>query len=65
MPSGRNEVALNLAHILAGRSPDWVLQSNDILYIPASGGKRALQTLMGVPAAVVTSAGQAATYSRF
>ena len=64
-PSGRNEVALNLAHILAGRSPDRVLQSNDILYIPASGGKRALQTLMGVPAAVVTSAGQAATYSRF
>jgi polysaccharide biosynthesis/export protein len=60
-PGGRIEVALDLAHIVAGRSPDRVLQNNDILYIPASGGKRALQTFLGVPASVAT----AAAYSRF
>jgi len=60
-PSGRQEVALNLGDILAGRSPDRVLQNNDILYIPASGEKRALQTFFGVPASLAT----AAAYSRF
>ena len=60
-PTGRKEIALNLGHILAGRSPDQVLQSNDILYVPASGGKRAIRTLASVPAGVVT----AAMYSRF
>jgi polysaccharide export outer membrane protein len=60
-PTGRKEIALDIGHILAGQSPDPVLQSNDILYVPASGGKRAVQTLASVPAAVVT----AATYSRF
>lgn len=60
-PSGRKEIALNIADILAGRSQDQVLQSNDVLYIPASGGKRAMRTLASVPAAVVS----AATYSRF
>jgi polysaccharide export outer membrane protein len=64
-PSGRKEIALNLKDILAGRSPDQVLKNDDILYVPASGGKRALHTLAGVPASVVTGAAGATTYSRF
>jgi polysaccharide export outer membrane protein len=60
-PNGRNEIPLDIAHILAGRSADPVLQTNDILYVPASGGKRAMRTLASVPAGVMTSA----TYSRF
>jgi polysaccharide biosynthesis/export protein len=60
-PSGRKEIALNLHNILAGRSPDQVLQSNDILYVPASGGKRVIRTFAGVPALVAG----AAAYSRF
>jgi polysaccharide export outer membrane protein len=64
-PSGRKEIALNLNDILAGRSPDQVLKNDDILYVPASGGKRALRTLAGVPASVVTGAAGVATYSRF
>jgi polysaccharide export outer membrane protein len=64
-PSGRKEIALNLKDILAGRSPDQVLKNDDILYVPASGGKRALHTLTGVPASVVTGAAGATTYSRF
>jgi polysaccharide export outer membrane protein len=64
-PSGRKEIALNLTDILAGRSQDQVLQDHDILYVPASGGKRAMRTLVGVPASVVTGAAGAATYSRY
>jgi len=60
-PNGRKEIALNLGNILAGRSQDQLLQSNDVLYIPSSGGKRAVRSLATVPAAIVT----AATYSRF
>jgi polysaccharide export outer membrane protein len=60
-PSGRDEIALDIPHILARQSPDPILQSNDILYVPASGGRRAIRTLASVPAAVVT----AAAYSRF
>lgn len=64
-PSGRKEIALNLSDILAGRSPDQVLQNHDILFVPTSGGKRALRTFMGLPASVATTAAGAATYSRY
>jgi polysaccharide biosynthesis/export protein len=60
--SGRREIPLNIAKILNGRSPDQVLQNNDILYVPASSGKRALHAFVSVPAAVATGA---ATYSRY
>jgi polysaccharide export outer membrane protein len=60
-PSGRDEIALDIPHILARKSPDPILQSNDILYVPASGGKRAIRTLENVPGAVAA----AAAYSRF
>jgi polysaccharide export outer membrane protein len=58
--NGREEIALNLKDILAGRSPDVKLQANDILFIPGSGGKKALQTLTTVPAQVVGGAATAA-----
>ena len=59
-PNGREEIALNLKDILTGRKPDPKLQANDILYVPSSGGKRALQTLTGVPAGVAMAATDAA-----
>ncbi len=55
-PNGREEIALNLKDIMSGRKPDPKLQANDILYVPSSGGKRALQTLTNVPATLATSA---------
>ncbi|MGA9392802.1 MAG: hypothetical protein WBV69_20400, partial [Candidatus Sulfotelmatobacter sp.] len=61
VPTGRKEIALNISNILSGHSPDQILQSNDVLYVPASGGKRAIRTLSSVPGAVAA----AATYSRF
>jgi polysaccharide export outer membrane protein len=60
-PSGRKEIALNLTNILSGRAPDQMLQSNDVLYVPASSGRRAVRTLSNVPGAVAA----AAAYSRF
>jgi len=60
-PSGRKEIALNITNILSGRAPDQILQSNDVLYVPASGGRRAVRTLSNVPGAVAA----AAAYSRF
>jgi polysaccharide biosynthesis/export protein len=60
-PSGRDEIALDIPHILARQSPDPILQSNDILYVPSSGGRRAIRTLSSVPGALAG----AAAYSRF
>ena len=39
-PDGRVEVSLNVKNIINGRSPDPVLQTNDILFVPVSGPKR-------------------------
>lgn len=58
---GRQEIALNVNEILSGRSRDQGLQNDDILYIPSSGGKRALRSLSTIPSAVAV----AAVYSRF
>jgi polysaccharide biosynthesis/export protein len=63
--AGRKEIPLNIANILAGRAPDPVLQNNDIVYVPSSGGKRAIRTFTSVPAGVALTAAGAATYSRF
>ena len=62
--TGRREVAINVKDILAGRSPDQVLQANDILYIPASGGKRALHTFTSATTTIATGAGTAVVYRR-
>jgi len=52
----RSEIPIELKSILARKSPDVPLLSNDILYIPDATGKRAsvktLETLLGVGAAV-------------
>jgi polysaccharide export outer membrane protein len=42
-PRGREEIPVNLKHILSGRASDPGLQANDILYIPDSNSKRALR----------------------
>ncbi|MFZ0964023.1 MAG: polysaccharide biosynthesis/export family protein [Terriglobia bacterium] len=59
-PNGREEINLDLKSILAGRSPDPVLQADDILFVPGSGGKKALHTLTSVPATVVGGAASTA-----
>jgi polysaccharide export outer membrane protein len=55
-PNGRDEINLDLKGILTGKSPDPILQADDILFVPGSGGKKALHTLTGVPATIVGGA---------
>ncbi len=64
-PSGRDEIALNVRAILAGRSQDRILQANDILYVPSSGGKRAVRGLVSATTGVAGAAGGALVYRRF
>jgi polysaccharide export outer membrane protein len=40
--NGREEIAVNLAKVLAGQEHDTGLQANDILFVPESAGKKAL-----------------------
>ena len=64
-PDGRQEIALNLKSILHGSSPDRILQADDILYVPVSGGKKAMRTAAGIGVGVVSTASSAAIYTRF
>ncbi|MGO9240429.1 MAG: polysaccharide biosynthesis/export family protein [Bryobacteraceae bacterium] len=41
-PEKRQEIALNLKRILEGKDHDVEMQSDDILFVPVSGGKKAL-----------------------
>jgi polysaccharide export outer membrane protein len=59
-PNGREEIKVDLQSILNGRSPDPILLANDILFVPGSGGKKALHTLTNAPATIVGNAGAAA-----
>jgi len=59
-PNGREEIKVDLQSILTGRSPDPILQADDILFVPGSGGKKALHTLANAPAAIVQEAAAAA-----
>jgi polysaccharide export outer membrane protein len=52
IPSGREEIPVNLQAVLAGRSPDRVLLANDILFVPDSSGKRALRRVADAAALV-------------
>ena len=63
-PSGRQELPINLNDILVGRSPDQTLQADDILFVPVSGGKRALHTFTATSVAIAGAAGTAAVYRR-
>ena len=50
----RVEIIINLKDIMAGRSEDVVLERNDILFVPHSGGKRAAQRGVEASIAMVT-----------
>jgi len=63
-PGGRHEVPLDVTGILGGRSPDPVLQANDILYVPASGGKKAMHAITSSATTIATGAGTAVVYRR-
>ena len=51
----RTEITINLKDIMAGRSQDVVLERDDILFVPHSGGKRAAQR--GVEAGIAMLTG--------
>jgi len=53
----RQEIAVNLKQILAGKTADVVMQPNDILFVPDSTGKRALRR--GAEAAIQIATGLA------
>jgi len=42
-PGGREEIPVNLKKVLDGHAPDQTLEANDILFVPDSAGKKALQ----------------------
>jgi len=64
-PNGREEISLNVRSILAGRSPDSILRSGDILYVPSSKSKRTIHGLGVAGQAMASAAGAAVVYSRF
>ena len=45
-PAGRQEVRVDLKKVLSNRAPDQQLLASDILYIPESGAKRTLDTVI-------------------
>jgi polysaccharide export outer membrane protein len=62
-PGGRAQIQADLKKILRGKSPDPVLQPDDILFVPDSSSKRALRR--GLEAVVQTTTGLAIYSSRF
>jgi polysaccharide export outer membrane protein len=56
-PEGRKQIPVNLKAILGGKSPDPVLQAEDILFIPDSSAKRALNR--GIESVVQVATGVA------
>lgn len=60
--SSRTQVAINLKKILAGKAPDPLLHSKDILFVPNSGGKSALHGFADSIAGISAAAGSAAVY---
>jgi polysaccharide export outer membrane protein len=64
-PYGREEITVNVKDIIYGRSPDRVLQAYDILFVPASSGKRTLRAAGNVAVSLANAAGAAAIYTRF
>src|SRR5258708_13042403 len=51
----RQEIAVDLKKILAGKTPDIVMQPNDILFVPDSNGKRALRRGAEAPIHIATA----------
>jgi polysaccharide export outer membrane protein len=47
-PGGREQIALNIPGIIAGRTPDQQVLADDVLYVPSSRAKRTLRGLLTV-----------------
>jgi polysaccharide export outer membrane protein len=62
-PEGRRQIPVDLKAILKGKSPDPVLQAEDILFIPDSSGKRAFNR--GIESVVQAATGVAIYGARF
>ena len=62
-PEGRKQIPVDLKAILKGKSPDPVLQAEDILFIPDSSGKRAFNR--GIESVVQAATGVAIYGARF
>jgi polysaccharide biosynthesis/export protein len=62
-PEGRKQIPVNLKAILEGKSPDTVLQAEDILFVPDSGSKRAFNR--GIESIVQAATGVAIYGARF
>jgi polysaccharide export outer membrane protein len=62
-PEGRKQIPVDLKSILQGKSPDPVLQAEDILFIPDSSGKRAFNR--GIESVVQAATGVAIYGARF
>jgi polysaccharide export outer membrane protein len=62
-PEGRVQIPVNLKAILQGKSPDQVLQAEDILFIPDSSAKRAFNR--GIESVVQAATGVAIYGARF
>jgi polysaccharide biosynthesis/export protein len=62
-PEGRKQIPVDLKAILRGKSPDPVLQAEDILFIPDSSGKRAFNR--GIESVVQAATGVAIYGARF
>lgn len=52
--AGRQEIPVDLAHMLSGKATDMLLAPNDILYIPESGARKTLRALGEVGMAAAT-----------
>jgi polysaccharide export outer membrane protein len=62
-PEGRKQIPVDLKGILRGKSPDPVLQAEDILFIPDSAAKRALHR--GIESIVQAATGVAIFSTQF
>ena len=62
-PEGRKQIPVDLKSILQGKTPDPVLQAEDILFIPDSSGKRAFNR--GIESVVQAATGVAIYGVRF
>jgi polysaccharide export outer membrane protein len=62
-PEGRKQIPVDLKSILQGKTPDPVLQAEDILFIPDSSGKRAFNR--GIESVVQAATGVAIYGARF
>jgi polysaccharide export outer membrane protein len=62
-PEGRTQIPVDLKKILRGKSPDPSLQAEDILFVPDSSGKRALNR--GIESILQVTSGVVIYSSRF